>query len=135
MQKEPPPYVWAVPDEKNILTCPSVSNNLFSLWLTHAGCTFQKGTTSSYVEPCFDLAFLHVLFTLARSARFTVCWWGVPWSIAVPLGVSFQATRYQSTSFPRYPMFAILTMLGPLSRLIFTRFLLPSATASRRHRC
>ena len=21
MQKEPPPFVWAVPDEKNILTC------------------------------------------------------------------------------------------------------------------
>jgi len=102
MQKEPPPYVWALPDEKNILTCPSVSNNLFSLSLTHAGCTFQKGTTSSYVERCFDFrdpAFLHVSFALARSARFAVCWWGVSWSAAVPLGVSFQATRYQSTSF------------------------------------
>lgn len=23
MQREPPPFVWAVPDEKNILTCES----------------------------------------------------------------------------------------------------------------
>ena len=23
MQKEPPPFVWAAPDEKNILTCES----------------------------------------------------------------------------------------------------------------
>lgn len=29
MQKEPPPFVWAVPDEKNILTCELVS--VFSL--------------------------------------------------------------------------------------------------------
>lgn len=25
MQKEPPPFVWAVPDEKNILTCERIT--------------------------------------------------------------------------------------------------------------
>ena len=28
MQKEPPPFIWAVPDEKNILTCTSFFNIL-----------------------------------------------------------------------------------------------------------
>jgi hypothetical protein len=30
MQKEPPPFVWAVPDEKNILTCAFVSDIRFT---------------------------------------------------------------------------------------------------------
>ena len=28
MQREPPPFVWAVPDEKNILTCTSCLQTL-----------------------------------------------------------------------------------------------------------
>ena len=31
MQKEPPPFVWAVPDEKNILTCKKLAPILFNV--------------------------------------------------------------------------------------------------------
>ena len=87
MQKEPPPFVWAVPDEKNILTCTPFSDIRFTR-LTHAGCTF----TGNYIlvrRHWCDLRILAVLRVLARSARFPICRWGIPWSTALPLGVSF----------------------------------------------
>lgn len=34
MQREPPPFVWAVPDEKNILICEFIDVSLSTLALT-----------------------------------------------------------------------------------------------------
>lgn len=34
MQREPPPFVWAVPDEKNILTCELLKSGTLVLWGT-----------------------------------------------------------------------------------------------------
>lgn len=56
MQKEPPPFIWAVPDEKNILTCAYQSLSswsardparyLYLLW--SSSLTVLQGTSSSY---------------------------------------------------------------------------------------
>lgn len=90
--------------------------------LTHAGCTL----TGNYILVRRLWCDWHpdvFLRVLARSARFSIRLWGVPWSTALPLGVSFQATRYQGTSFPRPDSF--YSDLTALLCFIFTSISLP----------
>ena len=51
MQKEPPPFVWAAPDEKNILNCECLMR--YHLEDLYSHITLQ-GTTSLCASQTFD---------------------------------------------------------------------------------
>lgn len=92
MQREPPPFVWAAPDEKDILTC--------ALIVTLTCATYSDYT---YRELHHRTSHQHIIFTTgidiaaAWTARLSLHRWRISWCPPIPVRVPFQAARHQGS--------------------------------------
>lgn len=96
MQKDTPPFVWAAPDEKNILHCeflPYIACSLgLMLRLSANRELYHRSLDSTHVMSSFSLI---PSFRAAWPARQPLRRWRVLWSHHVPFRISFQAARHQ----------------------------------------
>lgn len=104
MQTSPPPYVFAAPDEKNVLICQysrtfctlirtPVSDYLRIFVVMIARALYHRKRAKLYQSLPFRL--LTSLAHVARTTRLSLCWRRVSRRSHLPVGISIQTARHQ----------------------------------------